>query len=34
MPLNNSISKYDWQFILGAALLILVFIFADFIESF
>ena len=29
MPFNNSISKYDWQYIVGAFLLISVFIFTD-----
>ena len=31
MPLNNSISKYDWQFIVTGFFLILVFIFTDLI---
>ena len=31
MPLNNSISKYDWQYIISALLLISVFIFTDLI---
>ena len=34
MAINNSISKYDWQFILSASLLILVFIFTDLIGVF
>ena len=34
MPLNNSISKYDWQYILSASLLILVFICTDLIRVF
>ncbi len=34
MAINNSISKYDWQFILSASLLILVFILTDLIEVF
>ena len=29
MPFNNSISKYDWQYILSASLLILFFILTD-----
>ena len=32
MPINNSISKYDWQYIFGAFLLITVFIFTDLIR--
>ena len=32
MPFNNSISKYDWQYIFGAFLLISVFIFTDLIR--
>ena len=32
MPFNNSISKYDWQYIFCAFLLILVFIFTDLIR--
>ena len=31
MPLNNSISKYDWQYIVTGFFLILVFIFTDLI---
>ena len=31
MPLNNSISKYDWQYIVSGFLLIFVFIFTDLI---
>ncbi len=31
MAINNSISKYDWQYILSASLLILVFILTDLI---
>ncbi len=31
MPFNNSISKYDWQYILSASLLISVFILTDLI---
>ena len=31
MAINNSISKYDWQFILSASLLIIVFILTDLI---
>ena len=31
MTINNSISKYDWQYILSASLLISVFIFTDLI---
>jgi len=34
MPFNNSISKYDWQYIISALLLILVFIFTDLIRAF
>ena len=34
MLFNNSISKYDWQYILSASLLILVFILTDFIGVF
>ena len=34
MPHNNSISKYDWQFIVIASLLISVFIFTDIVEVF
>ena len=34
MTINNSISKYDWQYIISAALLILVFILTDFIGIF
>ena len=34
MAINNSISKYDWQFILSASLLILVFIITDLIKVF
>ena len=33
-PFNNSISKYDWQYIVSALLLILVFIFTDLIRAF
>ena len=32
MPINNSTSKYDWQYIFGAFLLITVFIFTDLIR--
>tara|TARA_B100000902_G_C27016977_1_gene767700 strand:+ start:221 stop:826 length:606 start_codon:yes stop_codon:yes gene_type:complete len=32
MPFNNSISKYDWQYIISAFLLISVFIFTDLIK--
>ena len=34
MPLNNSISKNDWQYILSASILIIVFIFTDLISVF
>ena len=34
MAINNLISKYDWQYILSAALLIVVFILTDLIEVF
>jgi len=34
MAINNLISKYDWQYILSASLLILVFILTDFIGVF
>ena len=34
MPFNNSISKYDWQFIFIGFLLISVFIFTDLIRVF
>ena len=34
MAINNSISKYDWQFIVSASVLILVFIITDLIEAF
>ena len=34
MPFNNSISKYDWQYVVSASLLILVFIFTDLIKVF
>jgi len=34
MPVNKSISKYDWQYILSASLLILVFICTDLIRVF
>jgi membrane associated rhomboid family serine protease len=34
MTINNSISKYDWQYILSASLLILVFILTDLVEVF
>ncbi len=34
MAINNSISKYDWQYILSASLLILVFIITDLIGFF
>jgi len=32
MPFKNSISKYDWQYIFSASLLIIVFIFTDLIR--
>ena len=32
MAINNSISKYDWQYIISSSLLILVFILTDLIE--
>ena len=32
MPFNNSISKYDWQYIVTGICLISVFIFTDLIE--
>ena len=34
MPFNNSISKYDWQFIISGIFLIKVFIFTDLIRVF
>ena len=34
MPVNNSISKYDWQYITTASLLIIVFIITDLIRVF
>ena len=34
MPIKNSISKYDWQFIFSTALLIFVFIFTDIVKIF
>ena len=34
MSINNSISKYDWQYIISASLLISVFIFTDLIRVF
>ena len=34
MAINNSISKYDWQYILSASLIILVFILTDLIGVF
>ena len=34
MPFNNSISKNDWQYILSASILIIVFIFTDLISVF
>ena len=34
MPFNNSISKYDWQYIISGFFLILVFIFTDLIGVF
>jgi len=34
MPFNNSISKYDWQYIISASLLILTFILTDLIKFF
>jgi len=34
MPLKNSISKYDWQYVFIASVLILVFIFTDLIKVF
>ena len=34
MPVKNSISKYDWQYIVSASLLISVFIFTDLIGIF
>jgi len=34
MAINNSISKYDWQYIISASLLILTFILTDLIEVF
>ena len=33
MAINNSISKYDWQYILSASLLISVFILTDLIGA-
>ena len=32
MPFNNSISKYDWQYLVTVFILISVFIFTDLIE--
>ena len=32
MPFNNSISKYDWQYLVTGFFLILVFIFTDLIR--
>ena len=32
MPFNNSISKYDWQYLVTGCLLILIYIFTDLIE--
>ena len=32
MPLNNSISKYDWQYLVTVSFLISVFIFTDLIK--
>tara|TARA_B100001989_G_scaffold252145_1_gene233280 strand:+ start:594 stop:1199 length:606 start_codon:yes stop_codon:yes gene_type:complete len=32
MPFNNSISKYDWQYLASASFLILIFIFTDLIK--
>ena len=34
MPIKNSISKYDWQYIFSAFLLIFVFIFTDIVKVF
>ncbi len=34
MAINNSISKYDWQYIISASLLIVTFILTDLIEVF
>ena len=34
MAIYNSISKYDWQYILSASFLILVFILTDLIGAF
>ena len=34
MPSNNSISKYDWQYIFCSSLLILIFIFTDLVKVF
>ena len=34
MPINNSISKYDWQYIVIASILISVFIFTDLVGVF
>ena len=34
MPFNNSISKYDWQYIISSTLLILIFIVTDLIRVF
>ena len=34
MPIKNLISKYDWQYIFSASLLILVFIFTDLVKVF
>ena len=34
MPSKDSISKYDWQFVVSASVLISVFIFTDLIKVF
>ena len=34
MPVKNSISKYDWQYIISASILISIFIFTDLIRVF
>ena len=34
IPSNNSISKYDWQYIISGFFLILIFIFTDLIRVF
>jgi len=34
MAINNSISKYDWQYLLTGIFLISVFIFTDLIKAF